>query len=222
MPRASTTSHSVLGLLGLRPSWTATELTEQISRNMRFFWPRAASRVFAESKGSVERGWVRTSTERRSGRGAQTRTRYRITAAGRRELRRWLATPPRATVLESESLLRVLLADLGSVDDLRRALQRMAADADEIFATGRVIADEYLSGTAPFQDDVHVRALVFDFLVGYAAHAADWSRRASAHVDAWQHQDAAARADAGVALVRERARLLPADSESMRGVDPSS
>ena len=40
MPRANTTADAILGLLALRGSWTATELTAQIGRNMRFFWLR--------------------------------------------------------------------------------------------------------------------------------------------------------------------------------------
>ena len=57
MPRANTTANAILGLLALRPSWTATELTDQIGRNMRYFWPRAASRVFGEAR-ALGRGWL--------------------------------------------------------------------------------------------------------------------------------------------------------------------
>jgi PadR family transcriptional regulator, regulatory protein AphA len=206
--RTSTTAHAVLGLLALRRRWATTELTDQIGRNMRFFWPRAASRVFAEAKGLVEQGWATSATEPRSGRGAPTRTLYRITPAGRRRVRDWMATRPRPTTLECEALLRVLLADLGTVDDLRRAVQSVASDADDIIGVANVIAEEYLSGTAPFQDDVHVRALVFDYLAGFATNARDWAGRAEAYVDRWSALDDDGRTAAALDLIRERVASL--------------
>jgi PadR family transcriptional regulator AphA len=214
MRRTSTTSHALLGLLGLRPSWTAAELAAQVSRNMRYFWPRAASRVFAELRTAEERGWATSSTETRTGPGAPTQTRYRLTAAGRRELRSWLATPPRSTVLECEAVLRMLLADLGSSDDLKRAIGVVGQDVEEIFATARVVGPEYVDGTAPFQDDVHVRALVFDFLHGFAMFTRDWSRRAQDYVDGWEGLDDEARARQGVDLIRRRLDSIPEPRES--------
>lgn len=213
MVRSSTTGHALLGLLALRPSWTATELADQISRNMRFFWPRAASRVFAESKAAVDRGWALSRSESRAGQGAPRRTRYRISAAGRQELKLWLASPPRGTVLECEALLRVLLADLGTVDDLRRAIESVGDDADELFSVASMVGSEYLEGTAPFQDDVHVRALVFDYLAGFATFTHDWSERSRAYVDSWSGMDPEARAEAGVGLVRRSMAKFPRQRE---------
>ena len=204
MPRTSTTGHAILGLLALRPSWTTTEITSQLRRNMRYFWPRALSGVFAESRRLVESGHARSSSEPRQGRGAPQRTRYRITAAGRRRVSKWLDSPPRATSLESEALLRVLLADLGTIDQVRRAIATVAAEADELLELAEVIADEYASGTAPFQDHVHARALVFDFLVGYAAHCAEWSARADAAVAGWPTLSRTRRDAAAIALIQER------------------
>jgi PadR family transcriptional regulator, regulatory protein AphA len=211
--RPTTTTHAILGLLALRPSWTATELADQISRNMRFFWPRASSRVYAESRAAVERGWALSSSEARTGRGAPSRTRYRISARGRRELRRWLATTPKGVTLESEALLRILMADEGSDEALRSAIQAIAADADLMFATARTIAEEYLTGKAPFQDDVHVRALVFAFLADFANMSADWARRAEEYVDRWSDLDDVGRSAAGVELVRARTKVMPAAPE---------
>jgi PadR family transcriptional regulator AphA len=175
---------------------------------MRFFGPRAPRRVSAEARAAVDRGWALSTTEARTGRGAPSRTRYRISAQGRRELRRWLATPPRGVALESEALLRILLADEGSEDDLRSAIEAVAADARRMFDTARVIAEEYIAGQAPFQDDVHVRGLVFDYLASFAETSADWARRANVYVDRWAGLDDTARAAAGVDLIRERASVL--------------
>lgn len=82
MRRTGTTAHAILGLLALRPAWSTYELSQQLRRNMRFFWPRAESRIYA----------------------------------------------------------------------------------DAILDVGRRVAAEYPTSTEPFQDQVHLRALVFDFL----------------------------------------------------------
>ena len=48
--KTASTANALLGLLALRPEWTTWELTTQLRRNMRFFWPRAESRIPAELK----------------------------------------------------------------------------------------------------------------------------------------------------------------------------
>src|SRR5262249_1472836 len=108
MRRTATTAHAILGLLALRPAWPTYALTQQLRRNMRFFWPRVESRIYDEAKHLVTRGLAQARSETV---GQRTRTVYAITPAGRQALERWLATPPRATTLECEPLLRVFCAD---------------------------------------------------------------------------------------------------------------
>jgi PadR family transcriptional regulator AphA len=180
--RTATTANALLGLLALRPKWSTWDLTKQLRRNMRFFWPRVESRIYDEARALVERGLAR---DRRTYTGRRPRTEYAITAKGRREFQRWLATPPRATNLECEALLRVFLGDLGTTEQLMVALEQVRADGDAILAVGRVVADEYLAGAAPFQDQVHVRALVFDFLSSHALMLREWAGRAERAIAAW-------------------------------------
>jgi PadR family transcriptional regulator, regulatory protein AphA len=180
--RTATTANALLGLLALRPSWSTWELTKQLRRNMRFFWPRVESRIYDEARTLVERGLAR---DRRTFTGRRARTNYAITAKGKRELERWLATPPRGTSLECEPLLRVFLGDLGTPEQLGVALDQVRADADAILDVGRAVAAEYLAGTAPFQDQVQFRALVFDFLSNHALMLRDWADRAEAAIAAW-------------------------------------
>ena len=51
---------------------------------------------------------------------------------------------------------------------------------------GRVVGAEYLAGTAPFQDQIHARALVFDFLSHHALVLRDWADRAEIVLSAWE------------------------------------
>ena len=177
MARTATTGNAILGLLALRPSWSTWEITQQLRRNMRFFWPRAESRIYDEARALVDRG-LATSTVTHTGR--RPRTVYKITAAGRRHLREWHATPPRPTALECEPVLRILIGRLASLDSMHASVEQVRSDAHEVLNVGRVVAAEYAAGTAPFQDDVAYRSLVFDFLSSHALAMLDWADRADA------------------------------------------
>jgi PadR family transcriptional regulator AphA len=199
MRRTATTANAILGLLSLRPAWSTYEITQQLRRNMRFFWPRAESRIYDEARQLVGRG-LASATEERVGR--RTRTVYSITPAGRKTVERWLAEPPRPTALECEPLLRIFLADFSTREQLQLALDQVKADADAILSVGRVVGAEYLQGTAPFQDQVHVRGLVFDFLWHHATMLRNWAERTEAIIDQWETMSPAERAELGVNIVR--------------------
>jgi DNA-binding PadR family transcriptional regulator len=204
--RTATTANAILGLLALRKEWSTWELTKQLRRNMRFFWPRAESQIYEEVKSLVARGWAR---DRKTYVGRRARTSYTITAHGKRALSAWLATPPKPTALECEPLLRVFLADFATKEQLDVALAQVRADADAILAVGRVVADEYLAGSSPFQDQVHVRALVFDFLSHHARMLLDWADRTEAAVAQWSSQSTEERAEAARRRIAEYLAAFP-------------
>jgi DNA-binding PadR family transcriptional regulator len=204
--RTATTANAILGLLALRPSWSTWELTKQLRRNMRFFWPRAESRIYDEVKRLHERGLT---DRERSHVGRRRRTSYSITAQGRRELRAWLAQPPRPTRLECEPLLRIMLADLATPEQLRVALEQVRADANAILDVGCVVGTEYLAGTAPFQDDVHARALVFDFLSHHALMLLAWSERAERTIAAWPESSVNERERAALTTIKRCLKEFP-------------
>jgi len=200
--RTATTANAILGLLALRDEWSTWELTQQLRRNMRFFWPRAESQIYGEVKALVGRGWARS---RQTFVGRRARTSYTITARGQRALTDWLATPPKPTALECEPLLRIFLADFATPEQLHVAIDQVRADGDAILDVGRVVSTEYLAGTAPFQDQVHVRALVFDFLSSHALMLREWADRAEQAIHAWPRAAPRTReraAKASIAAVR--------------------
>jgi DNA-binding PadR family transcriptional regulator len=173
-------------MLALRPTWSTWELTTQLRRNMRFFWPRAESRIYDEARALVDRGLATSSV---SYVGRRQRTSYRITAAGRRQLRAWVAAPPRPTTLECEPVLRLLLGRLSTQEQLHAAVAQVRADGEAILDVGRTVAAEYAAGTAPFQGDVAYRSLVFDFLSNHALMLIAWADRADAALDAMTGHD---------------------------------
>jgi DNA-binding PadR family transcriptional regulator len=207
LARTATTANAILGLLALRPEWPIYELTQQLRRNLRFFWPRAESRIYDEAKALVARGLARARTTTVGGR---TRTTYAITSAGRDVVEGWLATEPRGTALECEPLLRVLLAEAGKPEQLSASLTRLRRDAEEILAAGRIVAPEYFAGTAPFQDQVHVRALIFDFLSHHALMLLEWAERTEKTLARWPGlTEEARRREAIASIRRDFARFPP-------------
>ena len=204
--RTATTANAILGLLALRKEWSTWELKTQLRRNLRFFWPRAESQIYAEVKALVGRGWAR---DRQTFVGRRARTNYTITADGRRALTAWLATPPKPTTLECEPLLRVLLADFGTLQQVRVALDQVRADADAILDVGRVVGDEYLAGIAPFQDQIHVRALVFDFLSHHALMLREWADRTERATEEWETVSPRGRERAAETSIRATLERFP-------------
>jgi PadR family transcriptional regulator AphA len=179
----TTTSYALLGQLALRP-WTPYALAAEMRRNLRYFWPRAERGIYAELKRLAARGLA---TADASLIGRRPRTTYAITVAGRHALEAWLADEPRSVSLEAESVLRVFFGHLGTREQLLAAVDRAAADAQELLAqSGPRIGREYLEDHAPFQEYVHVRAFVFDFLTEFALAVQRWSERTRAEVLTWQ------------------------------------
>jgi DNA-binding PadR family transcriptional regulator len=172
----------LLSLIALRPRWSTYELAGQVTRALRFLLPRAESRIYDEARALARRGLVHAEDEAN---GQRPRTVYSITDEGRAELQGWLAGPVAATKLQSEGLLRVLVGRLATTEQLQAAIHQVRADANQIIEQGRVVAAEYLEGTAPFQDDVAYRSLVFDFLYHHAFMLKAWADRAEATVVSW-------------------------------------
>lgn len=207
MARTATTGNALLGLLALRDEWTTWELTTQLRRNMRFFWPRAESRILAELKRLDRDGLVRS---RRESIGKRPRTIYKLTAKGRRHVSSWLETDARGTALESEPLMRIMLGNLASDDAMRKAIGQVERDAHDILDVGRVVASEYEAGTAPFQDQVKVRAFVFDYLTTHATGMLEWAQRTRDTIDGWADLSKETRDRRAVEHIAELARMLPA------------
>jgi DNA-binding PadR family transcriptional regulator len=178
----SATGAALLGQLAWREQSTY-ELVKAMGGNVRFFWPRAESHVYREVKRLTAAGLA---LAERGATGRRPRTVYRISAAGRAALAAWLAAPPGGVALEHEPLLRVFIATSGRREDLLRAIAAARSQADAMIAIGDGLADLYLAGEHPFQEDVHIRALTFDYLYNWARHTIEWANRAEADVRSWR------------------------------------
>jgi DNA-binding PadR family transcriptional regulator len=133
----TTTGHTLLGLLSFGRELSGYEL-KRWSENLRFFWAAPAmSQVYREVERLTAGGYVEQRLVVRDGT-RETKV-YRITPAGRRALRAWLAKDPEPPVLKHPVALRVFFGHLLEPDELRRAVeahrdwcQRMLAELGDV------------------------------------------------------------------------------------------
>jgi len=178
----SATSAALLGQLAWADQ-SSYELAKAMGANIRFFWPRAGSHVYREVKRLVTDGYA---TARDEATGRRPRTVYAITPRGRAALAGWLATPSAGFTSENEPLLRLFIATSGSKEDLLAAIRAAREQAEEMMDIGDGLVAQFSAGTHPFMDEVHIRALTFDYIYNWAILTRDWADRTEAEVIRWR------------------------------------
>jgi DNA-binding PadR family transcriptional regulator len=104
---------AVLGLLALGPR-SGYDIKRAVDRSIRHFWAASYGQIYPELKRLEAAGWI---AGKDADRGGRSRRVYRITAAGRRELDRWLHGYETRIELRDESLLRLFFADVLPADE---------------------------------------------------------------------------------------------------------
>lgn len=212
MPREDTvTRFAILGQLSLR-DWSSYQLARSMARTLRWFWPRAESGIYAEAKRLRTEGLLTARPAPADDGSRRTKTVYALSPAGRERLQAWLATPPASVQLFIEPFLRLHLARAGSIEDLRASVQAAENVADDLLRTATEVAEEFLAGRHLFQQDLALRALLFDGLWGQGLALKQWAIATQAELARWDHLDgdeqAHRRARASMQAALERAREL--------------
>jgi PadR family transcriptional regulator, regulatory protein AphA len=177
MPRRTTTSYALLGLLAIR-SWTTYELAKQAQRSLNWFWPRAERKLYDEPKHLVAAGLATAQAETT---GKRPRTVYAITRQGRRELARWLDEPAGPRAGEFEAMVKVFFADAGDVGQLDATLARVQEEArDRIRTLGHMAANP-----PEFPERLHLSALTLRLQLDQERTVLDWATWARAQVAEW-------------------------------------
>ena len=191
----TTTSYAILGLLAVKP-WTTHELVQQVDRSLRRWWPRAQSKLYEEPKKLVAHGYARAADDSV---GRRPRTRYSITAQGRRALAAWLAQPGDGPVLEFEQLVKIHFADSGTKADIIANLDATRAWVLEQNRENLQAARAYLTGEGPFPERAALNQIPGRFLAEFYVTLARWVEWASALVDDWPDEVAQAPFDQAAA-----------------------
>ena len=208
-PALTTTSYAILGLLAVKP-WTTHELVQQVDRSLRRVWPHAKSKLYEEPKKLVAHGLARVTDDSV---GRRRRTRYTITAKGRRALAAWLQVPGDGPILEFEQLLKISFADGGSKADITTNLEATRAWVLDQNEKNLATARAYLEGHSAFPQRAALNQLAGRFLTDFYVMVAHWVDWASQHVDDWPDDvrvapfDVAA-AEEGVRLAESVAKVL--------------
>ena len=118
--------HALLGLLADRPA-SGYDLAKRLESSAGFAWSAKHTQIYPELNRLADGGLVEVAAE-----GARGRKEYRITDAGRAEVRRWLreTTPDRTQ--RDDSLLRVFFLWLLEPDEAA-AFLRSEADVYRSF-----------------------------------------------------------------------------------------
>jgi DNA-binding PadR family transcriptional regulator len=211
----TTTSYAILGLLSVR-SWSTYELAEQMRRALGFFWPRAESGIYREPRKLEEHGLVRSTVELV---GQRPRTRYTITAKGRRALAQWVPTEGDGPVIEFEQLVKVFFAEQATKADLLRTLAGVREWVEDHAASAPGIPREYLEGRGNYPERLPWLILVGKFLDDIEQTVDRWAAWATELVESWpddlsraqpDHDALVTMAESNDALIARRLAREPA------------
>lgn len=198
MPKRTTTSYALLGLLRLRP-WTTYELAKQARKSLNWFWPRAERKLYDEPKYLVDAGLATAKVEAT---GKRPRTIYAITRAGRTELARWLDAPSQPRAGEFEAMVKVFFSDGGTREQLLATLDRIEAEALDRIADLAGQAE----GVQAFPERLHVNALSIRLYFDQEQTVLAWARWAREQVGSWRSTTDPGDWDAAAALAEMAAR----------------
>jgi DNA-binding PadR family transcriptional regulator len=152
MTNLGNTAYVILGFLATRPR-SGYEIKQAVDQSTRFFWAASYGQIYPELRRLREAGLV---TSERDDAGGRKRARHRITAAGRRALRDWLAEPADPTELRDEKLLKLFFAGAVGSEKASRsaAAEILAARGSEHAEKSRRLRElepKVLAGDNPYQ-----------------------------------------------------------------------
>ncbi len=175
------TSYVILGILA-SGEHSAYDIAKFMGAGMGEVWPLAERQRYNAPKKLVELGYASVRTEAT---GRRNRTIYAITPEGAAALRQWLTQTTSRAALEFEGLVRVLVGEQGTIDDLRANLETIAAQARESRELFVQHARTMRGAEASFPEREHLLALANRYMVDHFGLMADWAEWALAETESW-------------------------------------
>jgi DNA-binding PadR family transcriptional regulator len=105
----SATAYVILGMLRNGPR-SGYEIKQAVDYSTRFFWAASYGQIYPELRKLAKAGLVEGESLPQGGR---KRTVYRLTSAGRKQLREWLNEEPEVFQIRDEGLLKLFFAAAG-------------------------------------------------------------------------------------------------------------
>ncbi|MFO7192500.1 MULTISPECIES: PadR family transcriptional regulator [Thermocrispum] len=113
--------HAILVALQEK-SGSGYELARRFDRSIGYFWAASHQQIYRTLKRMVELGWVDVQAVVQQGR--PDKKVYRVSDAGRAELRRWLAEPDGPAAVRNDLAVKVRGASMGDVRDVMEQVAR--------------------------------------------------------------------------------------------------
>jgi DNA-binding PadR family transcriptional regulator len=169
--KVSPTGYVILGMLRHNPR-SGYEIKQIVDRSTRFFWAASYGQIYPELRKLAKAGLVEGEAKAQGGR---KRTVYRLTAAGRTELRRWLSEEPQVLELRDEGLLKLFFSSAGSPGDAIKSVEARQRIYERKLAALREI-EPYAA--ASVDDGDPFPYLVLRFGIESSEWAIGWCERA--------------------------------------------
>jgi DNA-binding PadR family transcriptional regulator len=173
--RAVSLRIAALGLLAWEPA-SGYDLLKHFEKSMANVWPATQSQLYGELNKLADSGLIEVSDV-----GPRGRKEYRITEAGRAEIRRWVTNPQDDPPFRSAALLRVFLLDAIPPDEARVRVVAMAENAD-----AEVKRLEQLRDSVDWSDgdSLFYGRAALEYGLRMKAMEADWARWLAKSIDA--------------------------------------
>jgi DNA-binding PadR family transcriptional regulator len=165
---------AALGLLAQHPG-SGYDLLKRFEQSMANVWPATQSQLYGELNKLADAGLIEVSDI-----GPRGRKEYRVTAAGRAELVRWITDSRDDPPLRRPDLLRVFLLGEVSADVARQYVTAFAEHADSDLKRY-----EHLRDSVDWRDDCedfYGRAAL-EYGIQHAAMEARWAQWLSTAID---------------------------------------
>lgn len=178
--RIGTAQFAILGLLQ-DGAMSGYDVKRAIERSVGHFWQESFGSIYPTLADLAAKGLISLVDEDTSP-GGRVRKRYRLTAAGKRELVAWIERPPQAHVERNELLLKLFFGSAvgttTAVAHLKQSLRDAEGRLEEVTELERVLR------AAPADDDAPYRLISIRLGAhGLGAHLA-WCRESIARLEA--------------------------------------
>jgi DNA-binding PadR family transcriptional regulator len=168
----SGTANVILGMLGWRPM-SGYEIKSIVDTSTRLFWAASYGQIYPELRRLEAEGLIEGKSDPHGGR---RRNVYRLTPAGRSELRAWLGDDDQTFELRDEGLLKLFFAGAVGGQTAPATLRAKQAKHEQMLEQLRAMdSDEGPEGYA---------ALVLRFGIEFNEWQARWCERAARELEA--------------------------------------
>lgn len=174
--------HAILGFLNVMPLTGYDLKTQAFDRTVAHFWPAVLPQIYRELDKMAAKGWVESELEIQEGR--PNRKVYRITAAGKVELARWLRNYQPPPAHREAFLIQLFFAAQLKNEEILALLQQQRQARAERLATYRAIHIPRGSGAPQEERKRTLTWLTLDLGIRHEQMYLDWLDDAIATVAA--------------------------------------